>query len=64
MYKRSVTPLNKDKPLSRNNSNHQKVFKDVKNIVPNKQVLSRNPSNSKITFTNPTSFGGIQGVNP
>lgn len=63
MFKRSVTPLNKDKPLIRNTSNHQKVFKDAKNNAPTKQVLSRNPSNSKIMFTNQSPFTA-QGVNP
>jgi hypothetical protein len=56
MFKRSVTPLTKDKPLSRNLSNHNhKVLREVKNIMPVKPVLSRNPSNSKITFYNQSS---------
>lgn len=63
MFKRSVTPLNKDKPLIRNTSNHQKAFKDIKNNAPIKQVLTRNPSNSKITFVNQSPFA-MQGVNP
>jgi hypothetical protein len=72
MFKRSVTPLTKDKPLSRNLSNHNhKILRDVKNIMPVKPVLSRNPSNSKITFYNQSSSIpiqgssiSIQGVNP
>jgi hypothetical protein len=64
MFKRSVTPLTKDKPLSRNLSNNQKILKDIKNIGPAKQVLSRNPSNSKITFSNQSHSIPFQGVNP
>lgn len=56
MFKRSVTPLTKDKPITRNFSNNQKILKDIKNIIPAKQTLSRNPSNSKITFSNQPSL--------
>lgn len=65
MFKRSVTPLTKDKPLSRNlSNNNQKILKDIKNVIPTKPILSRNPSNSKITFTNQSSSIPIQGANP
>jgi hypothetical protein len=65
MFKRTVTPLAKDKPLSRNMSNNnQKVLKDIKNIIPAKPILSRNPSNSKITFTTQSSSIPVMGVNP
>lgn len=65
MFKRAVTPLAKDKPLSRNQSNNnQKVLKDIKNVMPAKPILSRNPSNSKITFSNQSSSIPILGVNP
>lgn len=62
MYKRTITPLIKDKPVIRNLSNNHKNAKDVKYVAPVKQVLSRNPSNSKIVFANP--YMPTQGVNP
>ncbi len=65
MFKRTVTPLAKDKPLSRNMSNNnQKILKDIKNIIPTKPILSRNPSNSKITFSNQSSSIPVIGANP
>jgi hypothetical protein len=65
MFKRAVTPLTKDKPIIRNlSNNNQKILKDIKNVLPIKPSLSRNPSNSKLTFTNQTTPTLIQGANP
>ena len=60
MYKRTITPLIKDKPIIRNLSNNYKNAKEVKYVAPVKPALSRNPSISKIVVNGmPT-----QGVNP
>lgn len=59
MFKRTVTPLAKDKPLS----NQPKILKDIKITATNKPILSRNPSFNKITFHQNQSIP-IQGVNP
>lgn len=64
MYKRTITPLIKDKPVLRNLSNNHKNAKDAKYVPPAKQVLSRNPSNSKIILTNQYAYLPTQGANP
>lgn len=51
MIKRGTTPLSKDKFTSRNTSNHNKPFKDIRNVQNTKPSLSRNPSNSKLLIT-------------
>ena len=65
MFKRTVTPLTKDKPLIRNlSNNNQKILKDIKNVIPNKPTLSRNPSNSKINISNQSTTITVMGANP
>lgn len=48
MIKRGATPVAKDRMMSRNSSNQNKPYKDIKNNIQNKTNLSRNTSNSKI----------------
>lgn len=63
MIKRPITPLVKDKSLIRNLSNQSKVFKDIKNTLPNRQqTYTRNPSNTKLTITHHQNSN--RGVNP
>lgn len=52
--KRGATPIAKDRLISRNSSNQNRPFKEVKNIMPSKPSLSRNASNSKLVI-NPSS---------
>jgi len=49
--KRGATPIAKDKLNSRNSSNQNRPFKEVKNLIPTKSILSRNSSNSKLVIT-------------
>ncbi len=52
--KRGATPLAKDRLITRNSSNQNRPFKEVKNIMPTKPCLSRNTSNSKIMINQAT----------
>lgn len=48
MIKRGATPVAKDRLISRNSSNQNKPYKDIKNNIQSKATLSRNTSNSKL----------------
>jgi hypothetical protein len=52
--KRGATPIAKDRLISRNSSNQNKPFKEIKNIIPSKPSLSRNASNCKLTINSIT----------
>jgi len=52
MIKRSITPLSKDRQPLRNHSNNTKPLRDIKNTLPSRQSLTRNPSNSKLIVQN------------
>jgi hypothetical protein len=62
--KKQITPISKDKPFSRNLSNQQRIFKDIKNIPTRQQTYSRNPSNSKLTITHTNFAQSNRGINP
>ena len=48
--KRGATPIAKDRLTSRNSSNQNRPFKELKNLIPTKSILSRNSSNSKLVI--------------
>lgn len=51
MIKRGATPLAKDRYPSKNTAQHNKPFRDLKNLPSTKNSLSRNSSHSRIMIT-------------
>lgn len=65
MIKRPITPLSKDKPLSRNISNQTRILKDIKNTIPNRQpTYTRNPSNSKLIINHQSTVNQQMNTQP